>query len=161
MKLSEIAQFALSGITIQSCTNNRLQLSNGVEVVLSGPSIESLNTNLDPYWNTASSLKKAMGVVADMLNRKRDEKLREELLYALETAIGIITTLGENSNNQKEIAFSFFCGDFVYRVSHIVTEPDEWWSEQGFDIHYDEDENTISVYIQNDTTNTIYTQRIK
>ena len=65
------------------------------------------------------------------------------------------------SNHQEKINVSF--NDDGREVTIIISpcDPDEWWSEQGYDVHYCEDYNQISVYKSDNNYITIHKQKIK
>lgn len=71
----------------------------------------------------------------------------------IEPLIDVVAFIREKEQKIREeyplnVFISFVHEGRGYVLKHRVTEEDYWWSEQGFDIHFDEDYGHICVYPQ-------------
>jgi hypothetical protein len=55
----------------------------------------------------------------------------------------------------------FMDNDTMHTFTFNVIHSDFWFCDNGYDIHYCEDDNEICVYKQDDTSKTIYSEKIK
>lgn len=55
----------------------------------------------------------------------------------------------------------FMDNDTMHTFTFNVNDADFWFCDNGYDIHYCEDDNEICVYKQDDTSKTIYSETIK
>jgi len=109
------------------------------------------NTMVDSYMHigqhSACSVELLDGLQDASEEQYKDLKIElEEIGYNLDMDIKTI---------------EFMDNDTIHTFTFNVIHSDFWFCDNGYDIHYCEDDNEICVYKQDDTSKTIYSETIK